>query len=181
MDPRTFLKPEHRPEVAPVPTLGEARPVPGDINSKPALLVFLRHVGCPFAEKTMRDLGQFATEHPDIHCIAVSHGTPEETQRWCDGVERCESIDLVHDPGRELYAQWGLGLTPLAHWLGVQSLSGVAKLASQGIRNRHPSGTRWQSAGAFGIDTNGEVVWRHIPANAADLADFDDAGNALGE
>ena len=46
---------------------------------------------------------------------------------------------------------------------------GVARLARQGIRNRHSAGTRWQTAGTFAVDGAGTVRWRHLPRDAADL------------
>ena len=57
----------------------------------------------------------------------------------------------------------------------------VARLARQGIRNRHPDGTRWQRAGTFAIDADGVVRWRHLAEHAGDLPDLGAALVALGE
>ena len=89
-------------------------------------------------------------------------------------------MQLVTDPDRRLYAAWGLGQTSLGHFLGRRSLQAVAGLAREGIRNRHPSGTRWQSAGTFALDAAHTVRWRHLPAHAGDLPDLPAALRAIG-
>ena len=56
----------------------------------------------------------------------------------------------------------GLGQTTL----GRRSLSAVATLVRQGIRNRHPSGTRWHQARTFALDGQHIVS---CPSHAGDL------------
>jgi hypothetical protein len=51
----------------------------------------------------------------------------------------------------------------------------VRRLAKDGIRNRHPHGTRWQQAGTFAVDASETVRWRHLPEHAGDLPDLDSA------
>jgi hypothetical protein len=55
----------------------------------------------------------------------------------------------------------------------------VASLARQGTRNRHPHGTRWQSAGTFALDHQAVVRWRLLPAHAGDLPDLEAAVHAI--
>jgi hypothetical protein len=55
----------------------------------------------------------------------------------------------------------------------------VARLAQRGIRNRHPHGTRWQSAGTFALDEEGVVRWRHLLEHAGDLPELETAVQAL--
>ena len=81
----------------------------------------------------------------------------------------------MSDPSRRTYAAWGLGRTSLDHFLGGKPLIAVAGLARRGVRNRHPHGTRWQSAGTFAIDDHAIVRWRLLPAHAGDLPDLDAA------
>ena len=61
-------------------------------------------------------------------------------------------VRVLIDTDRVHYATWGLGRTNLTHFAGRRSLGEVARLARQGIRNRHPDGTRWQGAGTFAVD-----------------------------
>lgn len=53
--------------------------------------------------------------------------------------------------------------------------------ADEGIWNRPTeSGSRWQKSGAFAVDGDGTIRWRHISKTADDLPDFNAALEALG-
>ena len=172
MDPRTFLPPPEVPTAHP-PHVGErARALPVELDGRPTVVVFLRHMGCPFAEATFKRLRDIADADPGTRWIAVSHGAQRATQSWCSAVAGGPGeIEVIVDAERRAYGAWGLGRTSLGHFLGARSLREVSRLARRGIRNRHPSGTRWQSAGAFGIDAAGIVRFVHVPRHAGDLPD----------
>jgi hypothetical protein len=178
---RTFLPPSALPTAAP-PELGErARwlPPPGRSGDGPVVIAFLRHVGCPFAEATLRALRDAAEEHPKLEWVAVTHASAATTQRWAVAIGGRGEVEVLLDPERRCYAAWGLGRTSLAHFLGRRSLTEVTRLAREGIRNRHPEGTRWQRAGTFAVD-DGEIVrWRHLPAHAGELPDLAEAAAAV--
>jgi hypothetical protein len=178
---RTFLPPLPLPIARP-PAPGEpARelPDPGLEPGRPAVVAFLRHTGCPFAESTARMLREAAAAEPDIAFVAVSHAPTRATAKWCDAVGGMDSVSVLIDDGRVHYATWGLGRTSLAHFAGRRSLAEVGRLARAGIRNRHPDGTRWQRAGTFAIDADGVVRWSHLPQHAGDLPDLAEAIAAL--
>ena len=88
-------------------------------------------------------------------------------------------VSVVADRGRECYAAWGLGRTSLRHFAGRRSLGQVARLAREGVRNRHPDGTRWQRVGTFAVDAGGVVRWRHLPDHAGALPDLQQAARAV--
>jgi hypothetical protein len=139
----------------------------------------MRHVGCPFAEATARDLRAAAGDAPSVEWVVVTHSSPSVTMRWCAAVG-CEDLRVVEDESRAVYASWGLGRSTLWHFLGLRSLRAVMRLRSEdGIRNTSPDGTRWQKAGSFALDAQGRVRWRHLPAHAGDLPDFGEALRAL--
>lgn len=123
----------------------------------------------------MRMLREAASRSPEAQWIAVSQAPQVATEQWCHAVGGAGGVRVVSDPSRHTYAAWGLGRTSLSHFLGRQSLLGVASLARRGIRNRHPHGTRWQSAGTFALDDRAIVRWRLLPAHAGELPDFDAA------
>jgi hypothetical protein len=181
MDPRTFL-PAARLQIARPPAPGDpAPPLPGPLApNKPAVIAFLRHTGCPFAEATIRLLRDAAAERSAlIQWVAISHAPEQATEHWREAVGGAGRVELVSDPTRRSYAAWGLGQTTLGHFLGRRSLSRVATLARRGIRNRHPSGTRWQQAGTFVLDAEHIVRWRHLPSHAGDLPDLSAALRAI--
>ena len=180
VDPRTFL-PAARVPVARPPAPGDAAPgLSGREWTAPTLLSFLRHVGCPFAEATFAELHERAERSPEIRFVAVSHAPEPATSAWCRSVAGGPGrVELLIDEGRALYGEWGLGQGTIRHFLGRRSLAEVARLSRQGIRNRHPVGTRWQTAGTFAVDTEGIVRFAHVPAHAGDLPDLDRALSAL--
>jgi hypothetical protein len=181
MDLRTFVKPDRPPSV-PLPEIGRpAPPLPGapPALGRPRIVAFLRHVGCPFAELTMKTLDQASVRHPEVQFLAVSQGTPAATRRWCAELQMGYGVMVVDDPAREVYAAWGLGLTTLRHFLGLRSVGRAMSLATRGIRNRHPSGNRWQQAGTFGIDAGGTLRWMHLPEHAGDVPDVEAAVAAV--
>ena len=180
MDPRTFLRPAALPVDA-APAEGDrARELPAELEpGRGAVVAFLRHTGCPFAERTMQLLRDAAARRSDIQFIAVSHACAADTGRWCGDVGGSGAVRVVSDPSRRSYAAWGLGRTSVGHFLGRRSLAAVAALAREGVRNRHPDGTRWQSAGTFALDGDGTVRWRSIPVHAGDLPDLDRALSVL--
>jgi len=183
MNLRSFLRPAGRPIEAP-PCLGDdapALPVPLISDDRPEIVTFLRHVGCPFAEATMRVYRELSLQNSDVEWVAVSQGDPAETSDWCSLFGGAGRVIFVDDPERALYAAWGLGLTPISHWMGWRTLKDVLALQKRGIRNREPSGTRWQTAGSFAVDALGIVRWRHLPDYAGDLPDFAQALAAIRE
>jgi len=180
VDPRTFIRP--RPlATAPVPSPGEpARELPVALaRRRPAIVAFLRHTGCPFAERTMQMLREQAARSPEVQWVAISHAPEPETARWCAAIGGPGTVIVASDPSRRSYAAWGLGRTGLGHFMGGRSLSAVTGLARQGIRNRHPAGTRWQSAGTFALDRDGIVRWRAVPGHAGELPDLQRALDAV--
>jgi hypothetical protein len=174
VDPRTFLPPRALPTVR-APRPGDRAPsLPVALaDGRPAVVAFLRHTGCPFAELTMRMLRAAAASSPEVQWIAVSHAPSEATERWCIAVGGADGVRVASDPSRCAYAAWGLGRTRPSHFLGRRSLAAVGALARRGIRNRHPHGTRWQSAGTFAVDAQAIVRWRALPAHAGDLPNLD--------
>jgi hypothetical protein len=181
MNLRTFLPPIPIPVSAPPEPGDPARelPEPGLEPGRPAVVAFLRHTGCPFAEATARRLRDAAAEHPELEWVAVSHASTVATARWRDAIGGLDGVRMLIDDRRIHYATWGLGRSSLTHFMGRRSLGEVARLARQGIRNRHPDGTRWQQAGTFAIDGDGVVRWRHLPEHAGELPDLGAAAAAL--
>ncbi len=157
--------------VAKRPQIGDTAPDSPALRCPPGwrLVAFLRHVGCPFAEHTVKRLRNWAQAHPEAMVVVVSHGDADVTAQWLTRIGGLGPLVLVHDPDRALYAQWGLAETRLLHFAGLPSLMGVVRLWAQGIRNRDASGTRWQAAGMF-LTAGPRVVWSHVPHSAQEFA-----------
>jgi len=174
-------------ELREVPSAGSPAPdVPSlDLpkDGRPVVLAFLRHAGCPFAEKTYLDLREVAKEHRDIDFMAVSHSSGTATSTWLKSLPQAGSkpgnLRTVVDA--ESYAAFGLGPSSFAHVLSPAGLYEVWRLGQQeGIWNRPTeSGSRWQTSGFFAIDSEGIVRWGRAARRADDIPDFEDAVEAV--
>src|SRR5947199_8120921 len=98
---RTFLPPLPLPTANP-PEPGDPAPElpePG-LEGRPAVVAFLRHTGCPFAEATARQLREAAASQPDLEWVAVSHAPAPATARWLDAIGGLESVRVLIDRER---------------------------------------------------------------------------------
>jgi hypothetical protein len=134
------------------------------------------------AEKTIDQLRKAAAKNPDVNFTAISHSSEEATEKWVIAAGGEWDVTIIVDADRELYAQWGLGISNLWHVLNPWSLYSVFRLARQEEITNRPteSGNRWQTSGSFAVDGEGVVRWSKV-ANAADeIPNFDEALKALG-
>jgi hypothetical protein len=173
--PHTFVRPKVVP-VSPPPEIGSKAPdMAGLRDGRPAVIAFLRHVGCPFAEATVREMIELARERPSADFVAVTHSEDRASHRWCKAFGGEGLVQLAADPTRSRYATWGVGLSDREHFAGGDSLKALRKLLDRGIHNRWASGNRWQSAATFAVDAERVVRWRHFPRHAGDLPPLEEA------
>ncbi|KAK3997719.1 hypothetical protein QBC44DRAFT_71632 [Cladorrhinum sp. PSN332] len=172
--------------IPPVPKAGDRAPSLGrDITfpyDKPVIVVFLRHCGCPFAEKTFKMLTNFSTHHPEIQCVAVSQSSLGETDNWIIQVGGEWQVHVIVDSHRDLFKRWGLGETSAWYAINPWTLWKVYKLGTEeGIWNRtgNETGSRWQKGGAFAIDASGLVRWSKPAETADEIVSFHEALRAL--
>jgi hypothetical protein len=155
------------------------------LSSTPLVIAFLRHCGCPFAEKTFLNFREAARAHRDISFVAVSHSSPAATETWLASLPQAgsepDNLQVVVDEGREAYTAWGLGVASFGHVLSPSGLYKVWKLGrEEGIWNRPTeSGSRWQTAGAFGVNADGIVRWSRPSEGADEIPDFEEAAVAV--
>ena len=134
------------------------------------------------AEKTFQQLRKVAGKYPEANFVAVSHSDEEATEKWIISVGGEWDVHVVVDADRELYAQWGLGVSSTWHVLNPWSMYSVYKLGKQEKIWNKPteSGNRWQTSGSFAVDGEGAVRWTRVAKAADDVPDFQDALKALG-
>lgn len=103
-------------------------------DQKPTILTFLRHCGCPFAEKTFLSFRLTASTHPSIHFAAVSHSNQSATDKWLEAIGGAENVHISVDSDREIFAQWGLGVCSFWHILSPANMWSLYELGrEQGI------------------------------------------------
>ncbi|KAL1585376.1 hypothetical protein WHR41_05702 [Cladosporium halotolerans] len=172
-------------------------PKPGDpapttstiqLSGSPTILTFLRHCGCPFAEKTFLNLRETARAHRSTTFLAISHSSPAATSAWLAALPQAgsepDNLHVLVDEACEAYAAWGLGVVGFGHVLSVGGLGSVWRLGrEEGIWNRPTeSGSRWQRAGSFGVDGEGVVRWARPARGAEEIVDFEEGvGVVLGK
>ena len=129
---------------SPIPSIGANAPSTSKLplpnpDEKPTILTFLRHCGCPFAEKTFLSFRAAASAHPSVNFVAVSHSAQSATNKWLEAIGGADNVRIIVDNERELFAQWGLGVSSFWHVLNPASMWSVYKLGKeQGIVSRFP-------------------------------------------
>ncbi|KAK1975388.1 hypothetical protein LZ30DRAFT_693648 [Colletotrichum cereale] len=150
-------------------------------DGRPAVVVFLRHCGCPFAEKSFRVLREAASANPGVAFVAVSHSSESHTAKWLSEVGGpgggANPVEVVTDEARGVYARWGLGTSGFLHVLSPSALSDVFRLSrEEGIANRPTeSGSRWQTSGAWAVDGKGGVTWGGPAQTASEIPNVEEA------
>lgn len=174
----------NHPTVAEPPQIGSKAPETPKIQpaqGRPAVITFLRHCGCPWAEKTFLNIREIAGDHRDIDFIAVSHSDQESTDNWLKALPQAGSepanVKVVVDAEVEAYAAWGLGPASWAHVLSPWQLWNVYKLGqTEQIWNRPTeSGSRWQMSGSYAVDAEHIVRWGRPMNRADEVPDFGEA------
>ncbi|KAL1895966.1 hypothetical protein Cpir12675_003006 [Ceratocystis pirilliformis] len=107
--------------IAALPEIGHLAPQDRDHklllgDGRNVLVVFLRCVGCAFAQQTflqLRDISQRAGR--DLNCIAISHSSSAATAKWLSILGGARSVQVIIDEERLVYAAWGLGLASVWH------------------------------------------------------------------
>ncbi|KAI1104037.1 hypothetical protein F4804DRAFT_308463 [Jackrogersella minutella] len=103
--------------IAECPKPGDLAPLDRDRQltfggGKPVIVLFLRCVGCAFAQKSFLALRDLAIKNQGrLTCIAVSHSSREATRKWVDILGGAWNLEIVIDEDRAIYAAWGLGLS----------------------------------------------------------------------
>ncbi|KAK6431430.1 hypothetical protein LTR95_012410 [Oleoguttula sp. CCFEE 5521] len=169
-------------------TIGSVAPRQPKLTLEPnksTILTFLRHCGCPFAEKTFLNFREIARSNSNVDFIAVSHSSDAATETWLKSLPQAgsepDNLRVIVDEQRQIYAAWGLGMSSYAHVLSPASMWSVWRLGKEeGIWNRPTeSGSRWQTAGSFGVDGEGVVRWGGVAGRADEKVDFEEAVKVL--
>jgi len=168
------------------PTIGSQAPATSKIQLSlaPLVITFLRHCGCPFAEKTFLNLREVARDHRDTTFLAISHSSQAATDSWLASLPQAgsepDNLQVIVDEDREAYSAWGLGVAGFSHVLSPAGLYGVWKLGrEEGIWNRPTeSGSRWQISGTFGVDGTGVVRWSRVAERADEIPDLEEVAVA---
>ncbi|WVQ93544.1 hypothetical protein IAU59_000619 [Kwoniella sp. CBS 9459] len=189
------LIPRSSPPASPLPELDSTRPsLPARaeeaIKGKPALVAFVRHCGCPFAEKEVHLLSEQVekSQEQGLHVVIVQHSEEAETNKWFEeiGGQRLfpdpSRYTLLSDPLRELYASWGIGTLGWTGMINPSIMNNLKSLKeSDGIdlRATGAGSYRWGNSGGFAVDRQGKVKWRKVAQDSSDVCDYAEAARTV--
>ncbi|KAH7130646.1 hypothetical protein B0J11DRAFT_258094 [Dendryphion nanum] len=176
-------------EVEQPPAVGARAPVNAPklrsllLDGRPVVILFLRFIGCPFSEKIFLSMRTLANRNTQIHFIAVSHCTKEATDKWIKDLGGAWVVDVVVDQERELYAQWGLGVSNWGHLLHPRNGYNQYLLGKkEGVWGSQigEGGSRWQVGGVYAVDGRGIVQWGGPMKSVDEKVELEEGIQALG-
>ncbi|KAG8992473.1 hypothetical protein FRB94_011597 [Tulasnella sp. JGI-2019a] len=168
-------------------------------DGKKSVVVFVRHLGCPFCQETIQDIYPIAKENRDIRFFLVSQSDVSDVnrtnllvQRLISRSQKTEDVEVYLDnvpttrllsldnitivsspPPHTLYSTWGISQLTFTSLFSPSGISSAIKLRKErGIKNTETHGSRWLSSGAFAVDQAGKVVWTHVARSADDVSDL---------
>jgi len=139
---------------------------------RPALLVFLRHLGCTFCREALSDLSEQrrSIEQQGVQIVLVHMADDEDAAALFEKYGLGDA-PRVGDPDKQLYHALGLGRGSIGQLFGPKVLlRGFSATFSGNIVGR-PEGDPWQMPGAFLI-RDGQVVEAFRHRTAADRPDY---------
>jgi hypothetical protein len=102
--------------------------------------------------------------------VLVHQGTVEQGDAFLES--RWPEVSAIADPGRVLYAAFGLERGRLAQVLGPRVLLRGMSAALRGNGIGKPVGDLWQMPGAFVIHRSA-IVWSHVAHHVGDQPNLD--------
>jgi hypothetical protein len=90
---------------------------------------------------------------------------------------------MLIDEEREIYANWGLGISNSWHLISPAVGIAARKLGTEeGIwaREVDPTGNRWQTGGAWATDKMGTIRWGDSSKWAAEIHNLEEACKSIG-
>ncbi len=149
---------------------GERTPLSAYWSTGPALLVFLRHLGCSFCREQVALALQLEAELRALGASAVliTLGTPEASEPFCRERGIAPPFHCVCDPAKDAYRAYGLARAHATELLTPHVVSRGFQAALHGHFAGMPKGDPFQMPGAFIVNSAGGVVYAHRHRDAAD-------------
>ncbi len=126
-----------------------------------ALLVFLRHLGCPFCKEQVTALRL----EIGIPVFFVVGATVAEARQFREKVR--SPHEIIVDAERTLAEHFGVGRASLAQLIGPKVFARGFGAILRGHWVGLPLGDIWQLPGIIHLGADGEVAWEYIGDSAA--------------
>ena len=136
----------------------------------PAVLVFLRHLGCSFCREHVAQLRQDRDRFRDCSASIglVTVGLPRETEAFCRERDLFSAFTCLCDPGKAAYEAYGLSRAPARELITPHVLARGFQAALHGHFVGMPKGDPFQMPGTFIVDVHGEIRYAHRHRDMAD-------------
>lgn len=134
------------------------------------VLVFLRHFGCTFTRKILRELEQLKAEadRRDARLVLVHMLSPGDEREY---IKQRSEIARIADPMCELYRAFGLGKGGFLELFGPRVWIPLAAALVRGCGVGHLAGDGLQLPGAF-VFRRGEILSAQRARTQAELPDL---------
>ncbi len=161
------------PEVLATPVQGRNLR-PGTLRDQwaegPALLAFLRHLGCLFTREWVADLRRTVDADPAYPPVVLVHlGAVADGEAFFGKYD--PEARAIADPAEGLFKAFGLGRARLAQLLGPEVIACGLRATLKGHGAGKPVGDPWILPGLFLVEGD-RILWDHRARHAGDHPDF---------
>lgn len=143
-------------------------------EEKPVLLVFLRHLGCPFCQEALQ---QISTRRDEIEQrgfrLLLVYMSDSATAKYYLSQHNLQDVDQLSDPESIAYKRFKLHRGSFNQLLGLKVLYRWIWLAiAKKIFYQGKEGDIYQMPGLFLLH-KGEIVKQFVHRSSADIPDYD--------
>ena len=143
-----------------------------------ALLIFLRHLGCPFSREIVADVRKAIAADPSYPTVLYVHlGTLDDGETFFAKHDP-EARTIADEAGR-LYEAFGIKRGSIGQLFGPAVIACGIRATRKGHRGSRPIGDPWMLPGMFVVEGD-RILWSHEARHAADHPDFACIPEAVG-
>jgi len=136
----------------------------------PALLAFLRHLGCLFTREWVADLRRTVDADPAYPPVVFVHlGAVADGEAFFGKYD--PTARAIADPAEGLFKAFGLGRGRLIQMLGPEVIACGLRATFKGHGQGKPIGDPWILPGLFLVEGD-RILWDHRARHAGDHPDF---------
>ncbi len=142
-------------------------------QSKPVILVFLRHFACiacrTHALEVWRDRQDYL-KHGNI--VFIGNGDASYIEKFKTELKMREALVLT-DPSLESFRAAGFhyGFFYVVQTATIKNVVKMLRKGHKQVSYTKKAGTHWQLGGVLGVNTNGEVFYQYISESMGDFPD----------
>jgi peroxiredoxin len=129
----------------------------------PAVIVFVRHLGCAFCKQQVSELRNESI--PNLYFVAPSELPSVQVFRSQLDLEQ----RVIADPEKHLFKAMAFTRGTMGSFVNPTVIAKGFQAIKQGFRNGVPEGDPMQLGGAVIVDRSGEILWRQPSKDAADI------------